>query len=268
LERLSDLTIVIKGAGEMASGVAWRLHRANFRRIAMLEAPLPRAVRRTVSFCEAVHECGAEVEGVRAELVRDPWTAREAWLRGVIPVIVDPEWHAIHALRPEVTVDAVLAKRNLGTRAGEADLVLALGPGFEAGVDAHMVIETNRGHDLGRIIDSGRAQENTGVPGSILGHSRERVLRASGSGTFRAQARIGEAVRTGDRLGSVDGEPVRAGLDGVLRGLLRDGTGVRPGTKLGDIDPRGEPGYCFTISEKARALGGAVLEAILRRYNG
>jgi xanthine dehydrogenase accessory factor len=267
-DRLRDVTVVIKGAGEMASGIAWRLSRSNFRRIAMLESPSPTAVRRLVCFCEAVHERVVEVEGIRAVLARDCREIPDAWREGAIPVLVDPEWKTIDALRPQVTVDAILAKRNLGTSLGEAELVLALGPGFEAGRDAHMVIETNRGHDLGRIIEAGRAQENTGLPGAIAGHTRERVLRAPRDGVFTPLATIRDTVRRGEPVGSVENVPVHAGVDGVLRGLLRAGTPVRQGAKLGDVDPRGEPGFCSTISEKARALGGSVLEAILRRYNG
>jgi xanthine dehydrogenase accessory factor len=236
---LNALTLAVKGAGEIASAVAWRLHRAGMPRLAMLEVERPMAVRRRVSFSEAVYQGIAEVEGVRAELVPDAADAPGVWERGSIAVLVDPAWRGLDALRPDVLVDAVLAKRNLGTSLADAPLVVALGPGFEAGRDAHLVIETNRGHDLGRIHETGSAAPNTGVPGTIAGHA----------------------------LDVVDGAEVRAQVAGVVRGLLRSGTPVPDGCKLGDVDPRGAIGNCPTISDKARAIAGSVLESVLRVYN-
>jgi xanthine dehydrogenase accessory factor len=259
--------IVVKGAGEMASAIAWRLVMANLRHICMLDLDQPLCVRRQVSFCPALESGAAIVEGVRAVAARDWGGIEAAWQTRSIPVISTTDWARIDSPAPDVLIDAILAKRNLGTRKDEARLVIALGPGFTAGVDCQLVIETNRGHDLGRIIASGSAQANTGVPGSIAGHTDERVLRAPAAGTFDSQRAIGELVRRNDVIGQVAGHPVTAALDGMLRGLIRPGTAVTAGLKLGDIDPRGKREYCHTISDKARAIAGAVLEAVMRYCN-
>jgi xanthine dehydrogenase accessory factor len=265
--QLNNITVGIKGAGEMASGVAWRLWQANIRNIFMLEIPQPLAVRREVSFCEALYDGNKTVDGVIAIRVSGEDEIRRAWKGGKIAVIVDPRWETIGRMRPQVVIDAVLAKKNLGTRMDEAPLVIALGPGFTAGLDAHIVIETNRGHNLGRLILTGAAEENTGIPGEIGGYAAERVLRASCAGIFTARRRIGEMVKRGEAVGDIAGAELHAGIDGILRGMLRDGTDVQRGAKIGDIDPRGNAGYCFTVSDKALAIGGAALEAIFRVYN-
>jgi xanthine dehydrogenase accessory factor len=264
---LGELIIAIKGAGEMASAVAWRLYMANLRRIFMLEIGNPLAVRREVSFCEAVHDGWKKVEGVKAVLVKNRHEIRKCWEDDAVAVLVDPRWQSLRHLKVNVSVDAILAKKNLGTKMSEADLVIGLGPGFTAGKDVHYVIETNRGHDLGRIITSGAAEPNTGIPGSIQGHAEQRVLRAPGDGIFEAQRQIGDCVNQDEVMGSVRDLKVKAGIDGVVRGLIRSGHRAKRGLKLGDIDPRGERSYCYTISDKARAIGGSVLEAILRRFN-
>jgi xanthine dehydrogenase accessory factor len=263
---LQEIIVAIKGAGEMASGVAWRLYMANIRRIYMMEVAQPLAVRRLVSFCEAVYDKTQTVEAVTAALVADKAAIHKAWADDRIAVIVDPEWSTLERIRPDVVVDAILAKGNLGTSVAEAPLVIGLGPGFRAGRDAHMVIETNRGHNLGRVITSGSAEPNTGVPGSIGGYTRQRVLRGPADGNFRSKTAIGDLVKKGDVVGHVDRSEVRAEIDGVIRGLIRSGTQVGTGMKIGDIDPRGDTRYCPTISEKARAIGGSVLEAVLRAY--
>lgn len=259
--------VLVKGAGEMASAIAWRLYMANMRRMCMLELANPLCVRRRVSFCTALETGAAAVEGVEALAARDSGAIEAAWRGGRIAVLRTTDWGKVQGLSPEVVIDAILAKRNLGTRKSEAQLVIALGPGFEAGVDCHYVIETNRGHDLGRIIATGSAQANTGDPGDIAGHTTERLLRAPAAGSFRTDLEIGSMIRKGDVIGQVGGQPVSAGLDGVLRGLIRPGTEVVKGIKLGDIDPRGRREYCDTISDKARAIAGAVLEAIMRDLN-
>ncbi len=266
-KQLNELVLVLKGGGEMATGVACRLYRSGFRRIAVLEADNPAAVRRTVALSEAVFVGSWEVEGVVAEAASSADEVDEIWNRGRIPVLVDPQWQSLSVLGPDVVVDAVLAKRNLGTRKTEAQLVVGLGPGFTAGVDVHLAVETKRGHDLGRVIEQGSPASNTGVPGEIAGYAGERVLRAPRKGRLAAERAIGDPVQSGDIVGAVEGQPVRAAVSGVVRGLLRDGAPVREGAKLGDIDPRGEREACFTISDKARALGGAVLEAVLGRFN-
>lgn len=251
----------------MASAVAWRLYMANIKNILMLETESPLAVRRKVSFCEAVYEGVKEVENVRAVRVQNPDGVKVCWENGEIAVMVDPSWKILKDIQPEVVVDAILAKKNLGTSLGEAPLVLGMGPGFCAGKDVHLVIETNRGHNLGRIITSGKAEPNTGTPGAIGGFAEERVLRAPGIGYFQSHCKIGDVVVENETLGTVSGAEVRAGIAGVLRGLIRPNSKVTLGLKIGDIDPRGDVSYCHTISDKARAIGGSVLEAVLRVYN-
>ena len=266
-KQLKELVIVIRGAGEMATGIACRLYRANFKRILMLETETPVAVRRQVSFCEAVHEGEMSVEGISALRVEGEDELQQAWSAGRIGVRVDPLAESLRRSRPDVFIDATLAKRNLGTTLADAELVVAMGPGFLAGVDCHVVVETNRGHDLGRLITSGPPEANTGVPGSIGGYTTERVLRAPVAGLFTSERRIGDPVRKGETIGLVGTVEVPAQIGGILRGLIRPGSVVKQGLKVGDIDPRGEKGYCATVSEKARALGGAVLEAVLAAYN-
>lgn len=264
---LNELIVFIKGAGEQATGIACRLHHANFKRILMLETASPLAVRRQVSFCEAVHETSQSVEGVEAIRVDGDAERDAAWLAGKIAVLVDPRGESLTRSKPDVFIDATLAKRNLGTSITDAPLVIALGPGFRAGSDCHIVIETNRGHDLGRLITSGMAEANTGIPGDIASYTKERVLRAPADGTFITERQIGDPVHKGEIIGRVGEAEAIAQIDGILRGLIRPGSAVRTGLKIGDVDPRGDVSYCKTVSEKARALGGAVLEAILAAYN-
>ncbi len=192
---------------------------------------------------------------------------RRSWAQGKIPVLVDPTCSVRLTLHPEVLIDAIMAKENLGTRLEDAPLVIALGPGFRAGHDAHFIIETNRGHHLGRVLDAGEAEPNTGEPGPIAGYSQERVLRAPASGRFYGKKKIGDRVEAGEVVALVEGFSLPSQIAGVLRGILRNGLQARQGMKVGDVDPRGIRDYCFTISEKARAIGGGVLEAILRVYN-
>jgi xanthine dehydrogenase accessory factor len=264
---LSELIVAIKGAGEMASAVAWRIYMSNIRQILMLDTASPQAVRREVSFCEAVLDGSQTVEGVEAYRADNDTAIREAWTQGKIAVVIDPEWKMLDHFQPHVVIDAILAKKNLGTHMGEAPLVIGLGPGFVAGQDAHLVIETNRGHNLGRIMSSGNAEPNTGIPGPIGGYTEERVLRAPCDGEFKARCAIGDHIKKGDTVATVADDAVQAKIDGVLRGLIRSSSHVRQGLKLGDIDPRGNVDYCHTISDKARAISGSVLEAILRQYN-
>jgi xanthine dehydrogenase accessory factor len=267
MTKLGDLIIAVKGAGEMGSAVAWRLFMANLKNIAMLESDHPLAVRREVSFCEAVHDGQKQVEKVTGLLVTDPTEVKDCWNENNIAVLVDPRWLKLGSVKPNVIIDALLAKKNMGTRINEAELVIGLGPGFKAGKDVHMVIETNRGHNLGRIITAGSAEPNTGIPGPIGGFTEERVLRAPADGRFQSTLNIGDFVRKDQIVGSVAGLDVRSRIDGVLRGLIRPNLEVTQGLKIGDIDPRGDVTYCYTISDKARAIAGSVLEAIMRVYN-
>jgi xanthine dehydrogenase accessory factor len=264
---LCERVVLIRGAGDIATGVACRLYRANFRRILMLETEAPLAVRRLVSFCEAVHHGTASVEGIEAVRIGGEEELPAIWEAGKIALLVDPKGESVQRLKPDVFLDATLAKRNLGMSICDAPLVIGLGPGLTAGVDCHLVIETNRGHDMGRLISAGTAEADTGVPGDIGGYSKERVLRAPVGGRFTSERQIGDMVRKGEGIGRVGTVEVPATIDGILRGLIRPGSAVTAGLKIGDIDPRSEAAYCATVSEKARALGGAVLEAILAAYN-
>lgn len=255
------MLVVIRGGGDLATGVALRLYRARMQ-IVICEVAAPTSIRRTVCFSEAVRLGETAVEGV---IARRAETAEVSALLedGVIPVLVDPEARCIQALKPDAVVDAILAKRNLGTTMDMAPVVVAAGPGFTAGVDCHAVVETMRGHYLGRVIYSGSALPNTNIPGLIGGYAGERVLRAPADGIFQGARQIGDQVQAGDIAGYVAGVPMVCTIAGTLRGLLADGVPVTKGMKSGDVDPRCEPDYCVCASDKALAVGGGVLEALL-----
>ena len=263
---LNQLKIVIRGAGEMASACAWRLHMSHLR-VVMTEREHPIAVRRRVSFCEAVLDGTAIVEGVVARRIDDPDLVRSLHAAGEIPLLIDPELKSLSTIKPDVLVEATLSKRNIGVHRDLAPLVIALGPGFSAGSDVDLVIETNRGHNLGRVITRGPAEPNTGVPGVIAAETVKRVLRAPTDGEFVAELDLGTIVSDGQTVATVSGVPIKAELSGLLRGLIRPGTYVHRGLKVGDVDPRGALSYLDTISDKARAVAGGVLEGILRVYN-
>lgn len=259
-----DMLVVIRGGGDIATGIALRLHRSHMA-VVICELPAPTSIRRTVSFSEAMRLGTVEVEGVtarRADLEEIPALLE----RGEIPVLADPAGSCIRRLAPDAVVDAVLAKRNLGTTMDMAPAVVAAGPGFTAGTDCHAVVETMRGHYLGRVIYEGSALPNTAVPGLIGGFAGERVLRAPGDGLFRGVREIGDTVLPGDVVGYVGGAPMACTIGGVLRGLLADGVAVHRGMKCGDVDPRCARDHCFCASDKALAVGGGVLEAILHLY--
>jgi len=264
-----DHLILLRGGGDLATGVAYRLHKAGFP-VIVLELPDPLVVRRRVALATAVLEGEITIEDLRAVRVDSPDEALLLAPTGAIPVLVAPNLPVILLHSSLVTrhsspilVDARMAKRNPDTTIDQAPLVIALGPGYTAGVDCHAVIETNRGHRLGRVIWDGPAEANTGTPGVVAGKGAERVLRAPRAGVVQWRKEIGDRVRQGEVLGDVAGQPVAAPFDGVARGLIAPGTSVPAGIKIGDIDPRGEVAACFTISEKALAIGGGVLEAIL-----
>jgi xanthine dehydrogenase accessory factor len=239
--------------------------------VVVTELAQPTVIRRAVAFASAVFEGEVTVEGVTARRVEDTAQALALLPEGIVPVLVDPgasilrpeRVEGVRELKPTVVVDAIIAKRNTGTQITDAPVVVALGPGFTAGIDAHAVIETNRGHDLGRVILEGQASPDTGVPGPVMGYASERVVRAPGPGVFRGVKAIGDRVEAGDVVARAGDQPVLAPISGVLRGLLADGLVVKEGMKVGDVDPRGVRQHCFTISDKARALGGSVLEATL-----
>jgi len=263
---LRDLITIVKGGGEMGSGVVHRLVRSGFK-VCITEIPEPLAVRREVSFCEAVFSGQQKVEGLIGKRFHNPEEVFRAWEEGLVPVLIDPECAVRKILKPEVIIDAILAKKRVTTQITDAPLVIGLGPGFRAGVDVHCVVETNRGHFLGRVIEGGEAEPDTGIPGVIGGYTWERVLRAPADGKFQGRRNIGERVQKGDVIAEVAGKPLITLIDGVLRGVLRDGVFVTEKMKVGDVDPRAMREHCFTISEKARAIGGGVLEAVLRVYN-
>lgn len=253
--------VLIKGAGDLATGIAYRLFRSGFS-VVMTELAQPMVIRRTAAFAEAVFAGTAVVEDVVAVKTEfaDVVTVLQA---GKIPVVVDPEGKLVHKLKPVVVVDAILAKRNIGTHIEDAPIVIGIGPGFTAGKDVHAVVESKRGHYLGRVITQGPAAADTGIPGEIGGYTKERILRAPCSGIFRGVSKIGDQVKAGEIVAYVEQQPVIAEIGGTLRGQLHDGLAVTEGMKIGDIDPRCILEHCFSISDKARSIGGGVLEAIL-----
>jgi xanthine dehydrogenase accessory factor len=260
------LLVVLRGGGDLGTGAALRLHRAGCR-IAILEAARPIAIRRAVAFASAVYEGAIEVEGTTARLAHTDDDLDPIWARGEIPVMIDPAASLVARLHPEALIDAIMAKDNTGTRISAASIVVALGPGFTVGVDCHAVVETNRGHNLGRVYYAGRAQADTGTPGTIGGQDAKRALRAPAAGVFTALKKIGDRVATGEAIGRVGDTPVASQIDGVLRGVLPDGLAVAAEMKVADVDPRGVIEHCFTVSDKSWAVGGGVLEAVLRLWS-
>ena len=257
------MLVLIRGAGDIATGIALRLHRSGMQ-VVMTDLPHPTAIRRTVSFSQAILSGQTTVEDVTGRLcTQDAVSAVLA--AGEIPVLIDPECRCRTNLQPDVLVDAILAKKNLGTKITDAPAVIAVGPGFTAGVDCHAVVETMRGHYLGRVIREGAAIPNTAIPGLIGGYAGERVLRAPKDGIFRQVLDIGAQVQAGDIAAYVDDAPMRCTIGGILRGILPDNTPVFQGMKSGDVDPRCEPDHCNCASDKALAVGGGVLEAILQQ---
>ena len=254
--------VLIRGAGDLATGIALRLWRAGMK-VAMTEIPQPTAIRRTVCFSQAIVHGEMTVEDVRAVRADSAEQIPMLLHQGVIPVLADPDGSCISVLKPDAVVDAILAKRNLGTKITDAPIVIGVGPGFTAGEDCHAVVETMRGHTLGRVIREGSALPNTGIPGLIGGFAGERVLRAPADGVFHPLLEIGAQVKMGDVAAMVGDAPMICTLDGVLRGILADGTPVHKGMKSGDIDPRYKVEHCYTSSDKAIAIGGGVLEAVL-----
>lgn len=262
-----DKKIWIRGAGDLATGIALRLFRSGFD-VIMSDIDIPTTVRRTVAFSPAVYNKEAVVEGICGKLCENIAMIDEIIKAGCIPIIVDQGGDIMREYKPDVIVDAIIAKTNIGTKIDDAKMVIGVGPGFEAGVDCHAVVETKRGHNLGRVLWKGCAFPNTGVPGNIGGYTVERIIRAVADGSFRANVSIGDNVKAGDLVAFCGEVPVYAGIDGIVRGLLQDGVQVKKGMKSGDIDPRAKKEYCFSVSDKASAIGGGVLEAVLGMMNG
>lgn len=274
---MNDKLVIVRGGGDLATGTIQALHRAGFA-VLVLEVGDPSAIRRSVALCEAVYDGVCTVEDVTCRRCHGSQAMDKAWQAGEVPLIVDPKGYAIAELRPWAVVDAILAKKNLGTTKEMAPHTIALGPGFVAGKDVDVVIETMRGHNLGRIITDGAALPNTGVPGIIAGYGAERVIHSERGGYFYGLHAIGDIVTKDEPIGLIapqpfaegyqptacDGVPVLATLTGLLRGIIRDAYPVTPHFKIADIDPRREQyKNCFTISDKARSLGGAVVTALL-----
>lgn len=272
--------IICRGGGDLATGIAHRLHRAGFR-VLVLETDHPAAIRRQVSFCEAVYEGKATVEGVTAQRIDSVSEMEEVFAGGCVPLFVDSKGASIAELHPDVVVDAIIAKKNLGTYKEMAPLVIGIGPGFVAGKDVHLVVESMRGHNLARILETGSALANTGIPGNIGGYTKERVIHAAAEGYMKNLHQIGDVVRKGEKIARIYEQmspegvfsgrfvSVEATIPGVLRGLIREGYHFQKGFKIADIDPReSELANCFTISDKASSIGGSVLEAVCRYVNG
>ncbi len=255
------MKILIKGAGDLATGIGWRLRRAGYE-VIMTEIQTPTTVRRTVAFSRAVYEGEAVVEGICAVRCGTKGEAEAALKEGKIPVFMDERAEIRKELKPEVLVDGIIAKRNLGTKLTDAPFVIGVGPGFTAGKDCHAVIETKRGHFLGRVIREGGAIPNTGVPGNIGGYTTERIIRAAADGIFEPVVQIGDTVEKGQIVARSGGADILAQMPGIVRGMLQAGVSVVSGMKCGDIDARSEREHCYTISDKARAIGGGVLEAV------
>ena len=253
---------MLRGGGDLATGVAWHLTRQGWP-VVVLELPEPLTVRRTVSLSTAVTDGEITVQGMRGVRAGSPTEALAVTEQGDVAVLVAPESPVLEAVRPGVVVDARMAKRNIDTSIDDADVVVALGPGFTAGVDCHAVVETMRGPNLGRVVWTGQAQPDTGTPAELGGRSADRVVRAPADGTVEWRIAIGDSVSGGQPLGEVGDATVRAPFDGVVRGAIRTGMRVRAGLKIGDVDPRGDPAACWTISDKALAVGSGALEAVL-----
>lgn len=256
--------VLIRGGGDLASGVALRLHRAGIK-LLIVELDKPLAVRRTVSFAEAVYAGEVDVEGVVGVRIPKLSDAAAVADQGRIPVLVDPALTSLGAAKPAVLIDARMTKRPPDLVANAAELVVGLGPGFVAAENCHAVVETMRGHSLGRVIWQGGALADTGVPGSIASHSKDRVLRAPASGRVQPHAEIGQQLKSGDLIATVGEHELGAAFDGVLRGLIHPSVEVVAGMKIGDLDPRNDPSYCWRVSDKALAIGGGVLEALLTK---
>ena len=259
----SDNLIIFRGAGELASGAIRRLILAGFPVIA-LEVKQPFCIRRTVSFATAVYESEAEVEGIRGQLFEVGDEAVNGAGEGIAAIIIDPDGDSINSLSPTVLVDARMRKKNSDIKRESAPVVIALGPGYSASEDVHFVIETSRGHNLGRVISEGAALPDTGVPGKLGGETAKRVLRAPISGKFISIVKLGEMVLGGDVIGEVNGTEIKTEISGLLRGLIYDGVRVSEGMKIGDVDPRGNRDYMHSVSDKANAIAGGVMEAVFR----
>lgn len=259
--------IVVRGGGDIATGTIMKLYQCGFS-VLILEIPNPSAIRRNVAFSEAVYQGTQTVENVTCYLAKDSAQAADFLAEGKLTMLIDPDGSCLKNFQPLAMVDGILAKKNLGTTRDMAPITVALGPGFTAGTDVDAVIETQRGHNLGRVIYRGSAAPNTGIPGKIAGFDKERVIHSPAAGILRNVASITDTVQKGEIIAVIETAqreiPVEASLTGLLRGLIRDGYPVTKGFKIADIDPRAdEYNNCFTVSDKARCIAGGAMEAIL-----
>lgn len=260
--------IIVRGGGDLATGTIIRLHRAGYP-VLILETETPSAIRRSVSFSEAVYDEKATVEGVTAKKIALFDDIDRIHKEGLIPLMIDPDCSILKQGKPLALIDGIIAKQNIGTHIKMADFTIGLGPGFVAGKDVNIVIETKRGHNLGEIITEGSAAENTGVPGAINGISKERVIHATANGRWEIVKEIGKIVSKGDCIATINQAPIFAPFDGIIRGSIRDGFKVTKGLKVADIDPRkDQKENCYTISDKARTISGSVLEVVVRYEKG
>ena len=263
---IENLRVLIRGAGEVASAIAYKLARSNFK-VCLSEIARPIAVSRGVSFCEAIYDGEKEVSGITAKLVSSPDEISKTWQEDKLPVLIDPEARVKDILKPDILIDAIMAKKNLGTKITDAQLVIGLGPSFLIGRDVHIIVETNNSENLGKVLLSGEAEPNTGIPLEVAGLTEERVFRPSKEGLFRPTRKMGEIISAGDIVGWVDDSPVKAKINGVLRAIIRSDIQVDEKTKLGEVDPRGDVELCYAIRPRMRAISGGVLEAILYHFN-
>ena len=255
--------LIVRGGGDLASGVIHRLYRSHYH-VLILECSKPSAIRRRVAFCEAVYDGTSSVEGVTCRRVTEPSQCEKVWSNGEIPLLIDETGESVQKIQPDAVIDAILAKKNLGTTRAMAPLTVGLGPGFTAGEDVDYVVETQRGHNLARVITEGPAAPNTGIPGIIAGYGKERVIHSPAAGVIHNLSQIADVVEKDEIIAMVGDTPVYASLTGVLRGIIREGYQVPKGMKIADIDPRKEQKKnCDTISDKARCIAGSVLEILL-----
>jgi len=261
-----DDIVVIRGGGDIATGIGHRLYKAGFN-IIILDVEMPLAIRRAVSFCEAIYSGETTVEGLKAIYCSDIDSSMRTIYEGNIPVLIDECGDSISTIKPIAVVDSILAKRNIGTYKSMAPITIGIGPGFNAGVDVDLIVESNRGHNLGKVIYQGQAEENSGIPGDIMGYRQERIIRSIESGYIEWLIYIGDMVKKDEVIGIISKSQIKANISGVIRGLIKDGIFVEKGLKIGDIDPRGQYVNAITISDKARAIGGGVLEGIMYLKN-
>ena len=263
---LDEPKILIRGAGEVASAIAHKLTMSNLR-VCMTDIPNPVAVSRGVSFCEAIWDGSIEVAGVTGRLIESPEDIYKTWQAGEVPVLVDPEARVKESLKPDVVIDAIMAKKNIGTKITDAPLVIGMGVGFRVGRDVHLIVETNNSENIGKVLTSGEAEAANLIPVEVCGMTDERVMRHPDAGVFQSVKHMGDTVKAGDIVGTINGSPFKAKIDGIVRALLRDGVEIGAMTKLGEVDPRGEKWLCHAIRPRMRVIAGGALEAIMYKLN-